>query len=89
MCERVGLLQCFDMIFQYQKVKDLFAVEFRKAQCGHIRIMDTPVRYGNEGLNKHATKKMCFSKCFKTKKTLFFCIIKTYNSCDNLKRCML
>ena len=53
MCERVGLLQCFDMIFRYQKVKNLFALEFREAQCGHIRIIDTPVRYGNEELKKH------------------------------------
>ena len=71
MCERVGLLQCFDMISQYQKVKDLFALEFREVQCGHIRIIDTPVRYGNEELNKQATKKMCFSKSFKTKNSLF------------------
>lgn len=86
MCERVGLLQCFDMIFQYQKVKNLFALEFREAQCGHIRIIDTPVRYGNEELNKHATK-MCFNKSFKTKNS-FSVSLRHIILDDNLKRCM-
>lgn len=88
MCERVGLLQCFDMIFRYQKVKNLFALEFREAQCGHIRIIDTPVRYGNEELNKHATKIMCFSKSFKTKKLSFSVSLRHIILDDNLKRCM-
>ena len=70
-CVRVGLLQCFDMTCQYQKVKDLFALGFREAQCGHIRIIDTPVRYSNEKLNKSADKKICCSKIFETKKSLF------------------
>ena len=84
----VGLLQCFDIIFRYQKVKNLFALEFREAQCGHIRIIDTSVRYGNEELNKHATKIMCFSKSFKTKKLALSASLRHIILDDNLKRCM-
>ena len=66
----MGLLQCLDMTCQHQKVKDLSALEFREAQYGHIRIIDSPMRYRDEKLNKSADKKMCFSKIFKTKTSL-------------------